>query len=129
MARPGKPVDCVETDTPDVQVAGNKAVRLRIINTGASAGYSFELANAALQLITVDGGGTVSNSTPQAPTLGVVYPGERIDVLLLPAASAEEKRHEGDMTMKIVLDPEYVAASRHTLLFARECKLSQLLSD
>ncbi|KAH0597544.1 hypothetical protein MHUMG1_04923 [Metarhizium humberi] len=76
-ARPGKPVDCVETDAPEVKVPGNKAVRLRIVNTGASAGYSLQLEGASFQLITVDGGTAVSGSTPQSSTLGVLYPGER----------------------------------------------------
>ncbi|KAK2601768.1 hypothetical protein QQS21_004652 [Conoideocrella luteorostrata] len=104
-ARPGKPVDCLETDVPSIQVSGNKAVRLRVVNTGASAGYSFQLENAALQLITVDGGGFVSNATPQTSTVGVVYPGERVDMLLLPDMTAKNENRPADMTMGIILDP------------------------
>lgn len=105
-ARPGKPVDCVETDAPEVEVPGNKAVRLRIVNTGASAGYSLQLEGASFQLITVDGGTAVSRSTPQSSTLGVLYPGERMDVLLLSDEASLNRNKPRNSTMKIILDLE-----------------------
>lgn len=85
---------------------GTKAVRLRVVNTGASAGYSFQLEDAVLQLITVDGGGPVSNATPQTSTIGVLYPGERIDMLLLPNGTMKENSQRNSMKMGVILDPE-----------------------
>lgn len=107
-ARPGRPVDCIETDVPGLHFSADKAVRLRVINTGAAAGFSLQLGNGTLQLLTVDGGGLVSSSTPKTPTIGVVYPGERIDVLLLPDDTIQDERHMLDTEIKIILDPEYV---------------------
>lgn len=96
----------MQTDVPAVQVHSNKAVRLRVINTGASAGYSFQLENAGLQLIAVDGGNLVSKTTPQTSTIGVLYPGERIDMLLLRNKTMKHEGQVDDMKMGIILDPE-----------------------
>ncbi|KAG6006943.1 hypothetical protein E4U21_006562 [Claviceps maximensis] len=98
-ARPGKPVDCVDTEVPVVHVTGER-VRLRIINIGASAGFSLQLDNATMQLVTVDGGGPVSKPAPETSTIGVLYPGERIDVVLLP-----KDEHQNSF-LKMGLDPE-----------------------
>lgn len=75
-------------------------VRLRIVNTGASAGYSLQLTGAAMKLVTLDGGGLVSKRTPWTSTIGVLYPGERMDVVLLPSGEQTTR------VLKIALDPE-----------------------
>lgn len=105
-ARPGRPVDCKETDAPTFHVSGDKTVRLRVVNTGASAGYSLELENASLQLITVDGGSTVSNSTPQTSAIGILYPGQRMDLLLLPEGASKTRRQSTNAIIRVILDLE-----------------------
>ncbi|XWW96247.1 hypothetical protein V2A60_004220 [Cordyceps javanica] len=105
-AAPARPVDCVETSVPELSVHGDKAVRLRVVNTGAAAGLSFQLRNGTVQLLTVDGGGYVSRDTPQTPTIGVLYPGERMDMLLLPGDTPADDEHVLDTQLKIVLDAE-----------------------
>ncbi|KAJ3494552.1 hypothetical protein NLG97_g4007 [Lecanicillium saksenae] len=107
MAVPARPVDCIETETPEFHMIGDKAIRLRIVNTGAAAGLSFQLGNGTMQLLTVDGGGYISNDTPKTPTMGVLYPGERMDVLLLPDETpANDAEHILNTQLKIVLDVE-----------------------
>ncbi|KAK8931870.1 Laccase-2 [Metarhizium anisopliae] len=127
-ARPGKPVDCVETDAPEVEVPGNKAVRLRIVNTGASAGYSLQLEGASFQLITVDGGTAVSRSTPQSSTLGVLYPGERMDVLLLSDEASLNRNKPRNSTMKIILDLELMQLMNPALTRMQSFSLSWIPS-
>ncbi|OAA53357.1 ferro-O2-oxidoreductase [Cordyceps fumosorosea ARSEF 2679] len=105
-ARPARPIDCVETSPPTLSVAADKAVRLRIVNTGAAAGLSFQLQNGTVQLLTVDGGGYASGDTPRTPTIGVLYPGERMDVLLLPSDVPADEGHLLDTEIKMVLDAE-----------------------
>ncbi|UNI19384.1 hypothetical protein JDV02_005569 [Purpureocillium takamizusanense] len=102
-ARPGAPVDCVEVPVPVVRVPGKRATRLRVINTGSSTGYSLQLKKATFQLITVDGGGRVSDETPQTPTIGVVYPGQRADLLLVPD---DRSTRDTDATISVILDQE-----------------------
>lgn len=57
-----------------------EATRLRIVNTGTVAGLSFAMEDATLKVIEVDGGCPV-DTAPQR-SLGILYPGERIDVML-----------------------------------------------
>lgn len=40
------------------------------------------MAKAAMKVITVDGGGAVSDA-PNADTIGVLYPGQRVDVVVI----------------------------------------------
>lgn len=89
-----------------VRVPGTRATRVRVINTGSSTGYSLQLKGASFQLITVDGGGVVSNTTPQTRAIGVIYPGQRVDVLLVPE---DRTTKITDATIAIILDPESVS--------------------
>lgn len=59
-----------------------------------------------MQLLTVDGGGLVSKNTPKTPTMGVLYPGERMDMLLLAEDEDGTEEHVLNTDMTIVLDPE-----------------------
>ncbi|QUC19070.1 uncharacterized protein UV8b_03311 [Ustilaginoidea virens] len=122
-ARPGRPVACIKTDRLPLQVFGNKAVRLRVVNVGASSGYSFQVENAALQLLAVDGGGAVSNATPQTSTLGVLYPGERMDVLLLPQKTITDRSAPSTVDLKIILDPELMQLMNPALTRAQSFAL------
>lgn len=46
-----------------------------------SSGLTVSISQGAMQLITVDGGSPVGN-TPLAAAMGVLYPGERMDLIL-----------------------------------------------
>lgn len=47
-----------------------------------SAGFSMAVSTGSLQPITVDGGYPVNNETASAKAIGLLYPGERIDLVL-----------------------------------------------
>ena len=82
MAVPARPVECSwlgGNDLPPLIHGRPIASRLRLINVGAIAGFSVQISGATLQLITVDGGFTVTSSP--ADKLGILYPGERADVV------------------------------------------------
>ncbi len=55
---------------------------LLLMNISASAGYSMVVKHGDMQLITVDGGGRVADDTPVAQAIGILHPGERMDVVL-----------------------------------------------
>lgn len=80
--RPDDDNPCSDGGPPDLRpiLRSAETTRLRIVNTGTVAGLSFAMEDATLQVIEVDGGCPVETS-PQR-SLGILYPGERIDVVL-----------------------------------------------
>lgn len=54
--------------------------RLRVVNTGTISGLSFMVDGATLRAIELDGGCPVE--TPESHSIGILYPGERVDVML-----------------------------------------------
>lgn len=57
-----------------------ETTKLRIVNTGTVAGMSFAMDDATFRVIEVDGGCPVE--APTTNSLGILYPGERMDVML-----------------------------------------------
>ena len=80
MAVPARPVDCKKITFPHLTLPSGRS-RLRIINIGSLTAFSLALFGYDLELITVDGGNGVK-PTSLARELGVIYPGERIDVVI-----------------------------------------------
>lgn len=96
------PTECVDTEKPAISLPSGKSVRLRVINTGADTGYSLQLQRGgSLRLISVDGGSIVDRA-PLSAAVGVLYPGERMDVVLEDTKGS--KREEVQLT--VVLDEE-----------------------
>ena len=62
----------------------NKAVTANVFFHfhSVSAGFSMSVSEGSMQLITVDGGCPVDEATPPARTVGLLYPGERMDFVL-----------------------------------------------
>ncbi|KUJ18466.1 uncharacterized protein LY89DRAFT_582403 [Mollisia scopiformis] len=105
MAVPARPVECVETEDQDMLgVLGTthleKAVRLRLVNVGSLAGFSVQMSSAKLEPITVDGGFPIVGNP--ADSVGIVYPGERLDVLV----RWDEQATSHFPQLHISLDPE-----------------------
>lgn len=73
--------------------------RLRMVNTGTIAGVTMMIDGATLQVVELDGGCSVE-AQPKG-SLGILYPGERVDALLQ-WASAET----AEPWVNIYLDPE-----------------------
>lgn len=80
MAVPAWPVDCEPVSVPGLYLPMRRT-RLRIINTGALTGFSISVTGYAIKVIMVDGGNHVG-SNAGAGTVGILYPGERIDVVV-----------------------------------------------
>ncbi|KAH8888947.1 hypothetical protein GQ53DRAFT_723716 [Thozetella sp. PMI_491] len=80
MAVKARPVDCLPVEKPSVKLYASR-VRLRIVNTGAIAGFTLGVPNDATRAVEVDGGCPL-RATPWTHSVGVLYPGERMDVVV-----------------------------------------------
>ncbi|KAK3670245.1 hypothetical protein LTR78_009900 [Recurvomyces mirabilis] len=86
-AVPAWPVECQKAILPELRFSGQRT-RLRIINTGASTGFSIAFAGHSASLLTVDGGNLVAHSA-QGSGFGILYPGERVDLIVQRMESEE----------------------------------------
>ncbi|GME56223.1 multicopper oxidase [Neofusicoccum parvum] len=91
-----RPVECVQhqgTAVPNLHFDRSKRYRLRLVNTGTLAGFTISITDAMLRVIEVDGGNPVSSSIATAPSVGILHPGQRTDVILSwpPDAAGESK--------------------------------------
>ncbi|KAE8147072.1 multicopper oxidase-domain-containing protein [Aspergillus avenaceus] len=77
MAVPARPVDCIERQTNLSYLSNVATYRLRIVNTGSLAGLTLQFPNTTT-LIQID-----SNDIEplQSPSIGILHPGQRIDIL------------------------------------------------
>ena len=83
MAVAARPVKCKATSLSDFPPLIKKATGetlLRVVNTGTVAGFTVGVDGASLEPTHVDGGCKV-DSKP-ADSIGTLYPGERVDMLL-----------------------------------------------
>lgn len=61
-------------------------------------------SQGAMRVITVDGGYAVSNSTPNTRAVGVLYPGERVDLVLdrtMAATNSDQKSNRAQLTIEL----------------------------
>jgi len=97
---PARPVECVSrlgAKLPNMRFEANNLYRLRFVNAGMLAGVSISIPGIAMTIIEVDGGEQIEPR--KATTLGILYPGQRVDVLVRwPAA--------GDDEIQIALDED-----------------------
>lgn len=82
LAVKARPLNCSQIQKPSLDLRGGGRIRLRVINTGAMGGYSLSLSQSSMKLITVDGGYPVASTTPTTNTIGVLNPGERVDLVV-----------------------------------------------
>ncbi|KAK9443379.1 Multicopper oxidase family protein [Metarhizium brunneum] len=82
MAVKARPVECQDVQRPILGLLDAQRIRLRVINTGVSAAFSLAVSNGVMELITVDGGYPVDKQTPGTKAIGLLYPGERMDMIL-----------------------------------------------
>ncbi|KAH8690199.1 multicopper oxidase-domain-containing protein [Talaromyces proteolyticus] len=113
MAVKAHPVECSLIEKPIVTFAQSDRILLRVVNTGASAGFSFSLGQAPMTVIAVDGGNPVGPDTPSSTLIGLLYAGERMDILVEHprdsgiASSSEMKGEPGaELSLTIGLDLE-----------------------
>ncbi|KAH8887601.1 hypothetical protein GQ53DRAFT_655731 [Thozetella sp. PMI_491] len=80
---PARPVHCQAspaTTLGGINTSGHRRARWRIVNTGSLAGFYLYLQGADMAVIKVDGGWDVNAGKAQG--VGILYPGERVDVLV-----------------------------------------------
>ncbi|PHH89362.1 hypothetical protein CDD83_6208 [Cordyceps sp. RAO-2017] len=84
LAVPARPVVCRQLHLEDLDTVfasrSEASIRLRLVNVGTVAGFSLVVEGASVQPVSVDGGWGV-NARP-GRSMGILYPGERVDVLL-----------------------------------------------
>ncbi|KAH7400450.1 multicopper oxidase family protein [Cadophora sp. MPI-SDFR-AT-0126] len=105
MAVPARPVECVDRMKGEVlSLFGspdNRApVRLRFVNVGSLAGFTVQLSSANLTPLAVDGGSSVLGHA--SSSVGILYPGERVDLLLDWDTHSTTTSPE----LRVFLDPE-----------------------
>ncbi|RDA82392.1 hypothetical protein CP532_6272 [Ophiocordyceps camponoti-leonardi (nom. inval.)] len=96
-AVPARPVVCSRGASLDTVFARRQKTRVRIVNVGSVAGFSLALDGAEVQAVAVDAGCAVRDRPGRS--VGVLYPGERLDVLL-------RWTDERDPRLNIYLDDE-----------------------
>ncbi|CZR68894.1 related to multicopper oxidase [Phialocephala subalpina] len=106
MAVPARPVECVDIEDKDMtSILGAKTLtkptRLRLVNVGSLAGFTIQISSAKLKPLTVDGGFPIVGEF--ADSVGIVYPGERLDVLV----QWDNQASSNFPQLHISLDPEY----------------------
>ncbi|KAG5993465.1 hypothetical protein E4U52_001934 [Claviceps spartinae] len=100
MATKAHPIDCHFVDRPRLQLMDSNRVRVRIVNTGISTGFSIGVSDGSIKPIAVDGGNWLHKDTPRAKTIGLIQPGERLDAIL------DGGHPAGPTQMTIELDQE-----------------------
>lgn len=105
MAVPARPVVCSQVHLSDlkplIMSGSQKKFRLRVVNTGSVAGLSLGVGGAIIRPVRVDGGFAVK--TEATETVGVLYPGERVDLEV-----EWKEKYAGDRWLTVYMDDECV---------------------
>ncbi|GIC91516.1 uncharacterized protein Aud_007961 [Aspergillus udagawae] len=105
MAVPARPVDCVDhyIDLSYLDFDDGLPYRIRVVNTGqvekaSLAGFTLSFADSVFDLIQLDSNDVEPQS--QASSAGVLYPGQRMDAILMPL-SGRTTHDQKSMTIKL----------------------------
>ncbi|TVY90217.1 Laccase [Lachnellula willkommii] len=103
MATHGAPVTCSDIVKPSLSINKQAHYRVRLVNVGSLSGFSFTIPDSEMKIFQVDGGQQVAENDHPANSVGVLYPGERVDFILAWSKSAANT----DTEIIIELDKEY----------------------
>ncbi|KAM0283669.1 hypothetical protein ACHAPQ_005904 [Fusarium lateritium] len=82
MSVPARPVVCsqvaMEKLKPLFRNTNQRKIRMRVVNTGSIAGFTVRMDGATMRPVRVDGGFDVHSEATES--VGILYPGERVDV-------------------------------------------------
>ncbi|POR31109.1 L-ascorbate oxidase [Tolypocladium paradoxum] len=118
MAVKARPVNCSVTEKPAVVFGDSKRSQLHVhqiadrVYSSISSGLTISLSQGNMKVITVDGGSRVAHDTPAVGSIGLLYPGERMDLIVdrnVPATSDSRGSREGsdkEDELTITLDRE-----------------------
>ncbi|GLI79669.1 hypothetical protein PoHVEF18_008008 [Penicillium ochrochloron] len=101
MAVPARPVDCIETlaNTSFLDLDPDTAYRIRVVNTGALAGFSLVFDKENIDLIQVDSIDVKRSQQEDINSAGILFPGQRMDF-----AIRTSSQQESPSSMMIKLD-------------------------
>ncbi|KAJ5725242.1 multicopper oxidase-domain-containing protein [Penicillium malachiteum] len=86
MAVPARPVNCIEQQVHSMlDLDAEKTYLIRVVNTGSLAGFSLVFDKEQLDLIQIDSVDVERNDTDNTNSLGILYPGSRMDFILHPS--------------------------------------------
>ncbi|CAI7589723.1 unnamed protein product [Penicillium crustosum] len=94
MAVPARPVDCIDQQVNNsfIDLDPHATYRIRVVNTGALAGLSLVFDNHLLDLLQVDGIDVARSKETNINSLGILFPGQRMDFVLRPLLKTSEKQ-------------------------------------
>ncbi|KAI5459063.1 iron transport multicopper oxidase fet3 [Mariannaea sp. PMI_226] len=101
MAVPAAPVNCSEVQRPQFWLNKERRYRLRLVNVGSLTGFHFTIPDSEMAVLSVDGGQPIISNVSNS--VGILYPAERVDLLL----SWRESERSQDSEIIIQLDNEY----------------------
>ena len=108
MAVPARPVDCSRIGLPHMKLPLGRS-RLRIVNTGSLTGITLSMTGHYLELIKLDGGNDAQTTTA-GTEIGILYPGERMDLI---ADNIDPSSEGGRIT--VALDQENIRYANQAL--------------
>ncbi|KAJ5883361.1 multicopper oxidase-domain-containing protein [Penicillium subrubescens] len=91
MAVPARPVDCIErlANTSFLDLDPDTAYRIRVVNTGALAGFSLVFDQENIDLIQVDSIDVKRAEQENVNSAGILFPGQRMDFVIRTASHQE----------------------------------------
>ncbi|KOS38191.1 hypothetical protein ACN38_g10995 [Penicillium nordicum] len=104
MAVPARPVDCIDQQVNNsfIDLDPHATYRIRVVNTGALAGLSLVFDNHLLDLLQVDGIDVARSKETNVNSIGILFPGQRMDFVLRPLLQTSEKQSH----MRVQLDQD-----------------------
>ncbi|KAJ5625031.1 multicopper oxidase-domain-containing protein [Penicillium lagena] len=93
MAVPARPLDCVTqwVNSSFLDLEPGPKYRIRVVNTGALAGISLTFDQEHLDLIQLDSTDTARSEQKDANSIGILYPGQRMDFILHSSPKASKQ--------------------------------------
>ncbi|KAJ5535332.1 hypothetical protein N7527_001586 [Penicillium freii] len=105
MAVPARPVDCIDQQVNNsfIDLDPHATYRIRVVNTGALAGLSLVFDNHLLDLLQVDSVDVARSKEKNVNSIGILFPGQRMDFVLRPSLQTSEKKQSH---MRVQLDQD-----------------------
>ncbi|CAI7671704.1 unnamed protein product [Penicillium discolor] len=93
-AVPARPVDCTDQQVNNsfIDLDLHATYRIRVVNTGALAGLSLVFDNHLLDLLQVDSIDVARSKETNVNSIGILFPGQRMDFVLRPLSQTSEKQ-------------------------------------
>lgn len=91
---------CTNIFPPRLSLKSSRS-RLRVTNVGILTGFTLKIPHCRMTVFQLDGGNVIEKS-PESSSIGILYPGERMDLIM----ECDAITHSTDSEMTITLDSE-----------------------